>query len=54
VPLIVNELRLQPSLLVYALEDITGEQPYPADIKGDIKAMSDYWAVWADREDIAA
>lgn len=49
-PLIVDELRTQPSLLVYALEDITGERPYPANIQGNIRAMADHWVLWSERE----
>lgn len=54
VPLILNELRSSPSLLVYALEDITGEQPYPANMAGDIRRMSDCWLLWSDHTDRAA
>ena len=53
-PLIVGELRLQPSLLVYALEDITGERPYPPNIQGNIRAMADHWVLWSEREDNVA
>ena len=53
-PLIVGELRIAPSLLVYALEDITGERPYAPNIQGDIRAMSDHWVLWSEREDAAA
>lgn len=50
VPLILNELRTEPSLLVFMLEDITGEKPYATNIQGDIRAMSDHWVLWMERE----
>jgi hypothetical protein len=51
VPLIVDELKIKPSLLVYAMEDITGERPYAPNMQGNIRAMSDHWVLWAERED---
>ena len=54
VPLIVDELKRRPSLIAYALEAITGEQPYPANTRGNIRAMSDHWVLWSEREDVAA
>lgn len=54
VPLIVDHLKVQPSLLVFALEDITGERPFSSDLQGDISGMTDAWVLWADREDLAA
>ncbi len=50
VSLLVDELRREPSLLVYMLEDITGERPYAANIQGDIRAMSNHWVLWMERE----
>jgi len=44
-PLIVDELKTEPSLLVYALEDITGERPYAPNIQGNIRAMADHWVL---------
>lgn len=54
VPLIIDELSIRPSLLVYALEDIVGEQPYAPNTQGNIRAMTDYWLLWADRDVAAA
>lgn len=49
VPLILDELRIGSSLLVYALEDITGERPYGGNIQGNIRAMTECWLLWSDR-----
>jgi hypothetical protein len=54
VPLILNELRRGPSLLVYALEDINGGRPYPASMAGNIRGMTDCWLLWSDQTDLAA
>lgn len=50
VPLIVDELRREPSLLIMALHDITGISPFAESDRGNIKAMTDCWIAWAERE----
>lgn len=49
-PLILAELRKEPSLLVWVLEDaFPGERPYPDAMVGDIKAMTDAWLTWGNQ-----
>ena len=48
-PLIIAELKLGPSLLVWSLEDYFNERPYPEEELGDISAMTEAWIAWADR-----
>ena len=48
-PLIINELKRTPSLLVWVLEDTYGIQPYSQDDAGNIPAMTDAWLSWAER-----
>ena len=43
VELICDDLDDGPSLLVYALEDITGDAPYADEDEGDISAMTQAW-----------
>ena len=48
-PLILNELRLSPSPLVWVLEESLGASPYlPQDV-GDIPAMAEAWIAWGER-----
>lgn len=49
IPLIVDELRLGASLLVWVLDDAIDEQPYSSDVVGDIQEMSNGWIAWAER-----
>ncbi len=46
VPLLLRELRKAPSLLVFALHEITGEDPVPARARGKIREMSKAWVAW--------
>lgn len=46
---IIARLRAEPSLLVFALEDITGQVPYSDDDAGDIQAMTECWIAWCDK-----
>lgn len=49
VPLIAAELRKEPSFLFLALEDITGADPVPAQVRGDLKATVSAWLSWLRR-----
>ena len=49
VPLIAAELRKRPSFLFLALEEITGEDPVPAEAQGDLKATISAWLAWLRR-----
>jgi len=47
--LIIDQLRVEPSFLVWVLDDAYGERPYADDDIGDITKMTDAWISWADR-----
>jgi hypothetical protein len=49
IPLIVHELRKQPSFLFLALQEITGENPVPPSAMGKPRAMVEAWLLWAER-----
>jgi hypothetical protein len=46
VPLLLRDLEAQPSLWVWALPEITGEDPVPAADAGNIRKMTDAWLKW--------
>ena len=46
VPLLLRDLEAQASLWVWALPEITGENPMPASDAGNIRKMSDAWLKW--------
>ena len=48
-PLIVEELRDRPSLLVWVLDDAFSERPYHSTDAGNVRAMSEAWISWAER-----
>lgn len=48
-PLIIDELKSQPSLLVWVLDDAFEDKPYPESEMGNIRAMSEAWIAWAER-----
>jgi hypothetical protein len=48
-PLILSDLRLSPSNLVYVLEEAFGVSPYPKSSEGDLRAMTDAWLSWGER-----
>ncbi len=48
VPLMLGDLRREPSLWVWVLPELTGADPVtPAD-RGDITKMAEAWMHWAD------
>jgi hypothetical protein len=47
-PLIIAELKIRPSLLVWVLDDAIGDSPYPESAVGDIRAMSEAWIAWGE------
>lgn len=47
VPFMLRDLEQQPRLWVWALPDITGDDPVPASDRGDIVKMTDAWLYWA-------
>lgn len=47
-PLIIEELRVKPSLLVWVLDDAFPERPYPDSAIGNITEMTNSWIAWAE------
>ncbi|MHB1426827.1 MAG: hypothetical protein ACYC3I_27025 [Gemmataceae bacterium] len=47
VPFMLRDLEQQPRLWVWALPDITGDDPVPAADRGDIVKMTSAWLGWA-------
>jgi hypothetical protein len=50
VPLILEELRHEPHHWYWALESITGENPVPSDVNGDMRRIREAWLEWGRRE----
>lgn len=46
VPLMLADRNASPALWVWALPDITGEDPVPADDRGNIRKMGEAWVRW--------
>jgi hypothetical protein len=46
VPLLLHDLQARPSLWVWALPEITGENPVPPPDAGNIRKMGDAWVQW--------
>jgi|SRR6516165_5924218 hypothetical protein len=46
VPLMLGDLEARPSLWVWALPAITGENPVPASDGGNIRKMTEAWLKW--------
>lgn len=48
-PLIIQDLRMHPSKLVWVLDDaFPAEIPYISDALGDFEAMANAWIAWAE------
>lgn len=52
VPFLLRDLAAQPSLWVWALPEITAEDPVPASDAGNIRKMSDAWLKWGRAQGI--
>ncbi len=50
VPFILGELKRRPSLLVMALNEITGEDPVDPGAVGKITEMSKSWLAWGEKQ----
>ena len=48
-PLVIEELRTNPSPLVWVLDEAFSEKPYSQHDVGDIKAMTEAWITWAEK-----
>jgi hypothetical protein len=46
-PLIIEDLRTKPSLLVWVLDDAFTDKPYPKSSTGNIREMANAWIAWA-------
>ncbi len=46
VPMMLADLERRPELWVWALPEITGEDPVPAEDVGNITRMSEAWVRW--------
>ncbi|MBX9791340.1 MAG: hypothetical protein K2Y37_20665 [Pirellulales bacterium] len=53
VPLIIAELNREPDHWFWALEAITGADPVPVDVAGDLDAMAAAWIDWARAHGLA-
>ena len=47
VPFMLRDLKQQPRLWVWALREITGDDPVPVADRGDIAKMTAAWLCWA-------
>ena len=48
-PLLVDELRREPDHWFVALQAITGTNPIPPSVQGDVEAMTQAWLSWAEQ-----
>lgn len=52
-PLIMSDLKTAPSNLVFVLEKAFGVTPYAEANAGDLRAMTDAWLAWGERNERA-
>jgi hypothetical protein len=52
-PLIIDEPRSRPSLLVWVLDDAFADKPYSDDEVGNVPAMTNAWIAWAERHEFS-
>jgi hypothetical protein len=52
VPLILEELRLEPDQWFWALESITEQDPVPPEARGKVLLMAQAWVQWGEQEGI--
>ena len=52
VPLLLREQEAAPGLWVWALPEITGENPVPASDRGNIRKMTEAWLKWGHQKGI--
>ena len=48
-PLVLDEIKYRPSILVGVLEEICGEVPYSAHDSGNIRRICEAWIAWGER-----
>lgn len=49
IPFMLRDLEQQPRLWVWALPEITGDDPVPVSDRGDIVKMTGAWLRWAEQ-----
>jgi hypothetical protein len=49
VPFILRKIKAEPSLLMLALFEITGENPVPPEANGIIREMGKAWVAWGEK-----
>ena len=49
IPFLLREVKREPSLLMLALYEITGEKPVPARSRGKINEMAKAWVTWGKK-----
>jgi hypothetical protein len=49
VPYFLREVKRKPSLLVRALQEITGESPVPRESRGRISEIAKAWVAWGEK-----
>lgn len=54
VPLILEELRAEPHHWYWALEAITGDNPVPVDVDGDMSRIREAWLEWGRQQGLIA
>lgn len=52
VPLLLRDLESSPSLWVWALPEITGNNPVAASDQGNIRKMTEAWLTWGRQKGI--
>jgi hypothetical protein len=50
VPFLLRELKRKPSFLVFALGEITGENPVPLSARGKVTEMTKAWLSWGEKK----
>lgn len=53
-PLILEELQRESNHWYWALEAITGEDPVPADVNGDMRRIREAWLEWGRQHGLIA
>jgi hypothetical protein len=51
ISLILSEIKREPSVLCFVLDDIIGTVPYLNEDSGNIKAICEAWIAWGERND---
>jgi hypothetical protein len=49
IPFLLRQIKADPSFLVLALGEITGENPVPRSARGKVKEMAKAWLAWGEK-----